>query len=387
MKGLNVTSPEATVPDAVAPTAASSASNAAAALRQHHRIVLLTDGYSTPFLAKTAISMLRYRTADVVALLDASVAAKTTQELLGVGGDLPVIASLDAVESADALYIGIAPPGGKLPAAWRGIIVEALRRGMDVVSGLHDFLTDDAEYQQLAQEHRCHLIDVRRNRFKTTASCHKFRPGCVRIHAVGHDCSIGKMVVSLEVQRGLTAAGQDAKFLATGQTGIMISGEGVPIDCVVSDFVNGAAEQLVAENESHDFLLVEGQGSLTHPAFSAVTLGLLHGAAPDGLIYCYEVGRDHVKGLDGITIPDLSRQLEFFLTAANFRHPCRLIGVAINTRVLTPEQAAAEVAKAEQVFGVPACDVYRDGADKLVQASLELRQAILREQAAAGASR
>lgn len=387
MKGLNVTSPEATAPDKVALAAASQAANAAAALRQHHRIVLLTDGYSTPFLAKTAISMLRYRTADVVALLDASVEAKTTQELLGVGGDLPVIASLDAVESADALYIGIAPPGGKLPPAWRGIIVEALRRGMDVVSGLHDFLTDDAEYQQLAQQYQCHLIDVRRNRFKSTASCHTFRPDCVRIHTVGHDCSIGKMVVSLEVQRGLSAAGQDAKFLATGQTGIMISGEGVPVDCVVSDFVNGAAEKLVADNESHDFLLVEGQGSLTHPAFSAVTLGLLHGAAPDGLIYCYEVGRDHVKGLDGIAIPDLSRQLEFFLTAANFRHPCRLIGVAINTRVLTPEQAAAEVAKAEQLFGVPACDVYRDGADKLVQASLALREALLSEPAAAGASR
>ncbi len=363
---------------------AQTAKQSAAALRQHHQIVLLTDGFSTPFLAKTAISMLRYRTADIVALLDSTTQAKTTAALLGVGGDLPVVGALSEVPQADALYIGIAPPGGKLPAPWRWIILEALGRGMDVVSGLHDFLTDDSEYVQAAQASGSQLVDVRRNRFKSTAEHRQFRHGCVRVHAVGHDCSIGKMVASLEVQRGLVAAGEDAKFLATGQTGIMISGEGVPIDCVVSDFVNGAAEQLAYDNQNHDYLLIEGQGSLTHPAFSAVTLGLLHGSAPDGLIYCYEAGRNYVKGLDHVAIPDLSRQLAFILTAANFRHRCRLIGVAINTRALSPDEAAAEIAKAEQTFGVPACDVYRDGADKLVQATMALRRSILAQGPSAG---
>ncbi len=347
-------------------------------LARHHRIVLLTDGFSTPFLAKTAISLLRYRTDDVVALLDAATEAKTTAELLGVGGDIPVVPRLADVEQADALYVGIAPPGGKLPAAWRTVIIEALQRGIDVVSGLHDFLTDDPEYVNLALTGGGCLVDVRRNRLKETASGRAFRPGCVRIHTVGHDCSIGKMVASIEVQRGLVAAGHDAKFLATGQTGIMISGGGIPIDCVVSDFVNGAAERLVAESEAHDFLLVEGQGSLTHPAFSAVTLGLLHGAAPDGLIYCYEAGRRFVKGFDDIEIPDLQKQIDFFLAAANFRHPCRLIGVAINTRTLSAEQAAAEIAEAEQRFGVPACDVYRDGADRLVAAAVSLRDHLVK---------
>lgn len=378
--------PQPIVSEAAGRPSGQSAELSAAALRQHHQIVLLTDGFSTPFLAKTAISMLRYRTADIVALLDATTPAKTTSELLGVGGDLPIVATLNAVPQADALYIGIAPPGGKLPPPWRPIIHEALRRGMDVVSGLHDFLNDDAEYVQAAQASGSQLIDVRRNRFKSTAEHRQFRQGCVRVHAVGHDCSIGKMVASLEVQRGLVAAGEDAKFLATGQTGIMISGEGVPIDCVVSDFVNGAAEQLAYANQHHDYLLIEGQGSLTHPAFSAVTLGLLHGCAPDGLIYCYEVGRSHVKGLDNVAIPDLSRQLEFILTAANFRHPCRLIGVAINSRALSDEEAAAEVRRAEQQFGVPACDVYRDGAEKLVQAARALRQSILAQGSVAGAS-
>jgi len=346
-------------------------------LELHNRIVLLTDGYSTPFLAKTAISMLRYRTGDVVALIDQTTDAKTTGELFGVGGDIPVVGSLAEVADPDAVYVGIAPPGGRLPKAWRPVIIEALHQGIDVVSGLHDFLTDDAEYVALAAKSQCRLVDVRRNRFKLTGIGRMFRPGCIRIHTVGHDCSIGKMVASVEVCNGLVAAGQDAKFLATGQTGIMISGEGIPIDCVVSDFVNGAAEQLVYENEAHDFVLIEGQGSITHPAYSAVTLGLLHGSAPDGLIYVYEAGRTMVKGFDEIAIPDMKRQLEFFLTAANFRHPCRLIGVAINSRTLSAEESAAEVRRAEEMFGVPACDVYRDGASKLVQAAIELRQSII----------
>lgn len=360
-----------------APTPHPSASAAPQPLRDHHRIVLLTDGYSTPFLSKTAISLLRYRLEDVAALLDASTDAATTDALLGVGGETPVVRSLSDVPQADALYIGIAPPGGKLPEAWRPVILEAIRRGIDVASGLHDFLTDDDEYTQAARSSGSRLIDVRRNRFKSTAMHRSFRPGSVRIHTVGHDCSIGKMVASVEVQRGLVAAGHNAKFLATGQTGIMISGDGIPIDCVVSDFVNGAAEQLVFDNQEYDFLLVEGQGSITHPAFSAVTLGLLHGSAPDGLIYCYEAGRQFVKGIDSVPIPDLKKQVEFFLTAANFRHPCRLIGVAINSRALPSDQASQEVRRAEETFGVPACDVYRDGAEKLVRAAIELRESLL----------
>lgn len=345
-------------------------------LKDHHRIVLLTDGFSTPFLAKTAISMLRYRTQDVAALIANDTQAKTTAELFGVGGDIPVVAGLEQVAQADALYIGIAPPGGHLPAAWMPIIHRAIERGMDVVSGLHDFLNDVPELVQLAAKHQTQLVDVRRNRFKATAKGISFRRECVRIHAVGHDCSIGKMVAAFELAEGLKAAGHTAKFLATGQTGIMISGEGVPIDCVVSDFVNGAAEKLVADSEDHEFVLIEGQGSLTHPAYSAVTMGLLHGCAPDGLIFVYEAGRTMVKGFDNIPIPDMKKQLQFCLDAANFRNPCRLIAVAVNCRTLTAEQAAAEVSKAEAYFGVPACDVYRDGAGKLVQAAQSLQQSI-----------
>ena len=343
----------------------------------HRRIVIIIDGYSTPFVAKTAISILRYRTDDVVAVIDQQAAGQTSQQLLNAGGDIPIVEALSAVNDADALYVGIAPPGGKLPDEWRPLILEALRRKLDVVSGLHDFLTDDEEYVAAAAQSGAMLIDVRRNRHKSTAKRHLFRPGNLRIHSVGHDCSVGKMVTTLEIQRGLAAAGHDAKFLATGQTGIMISGEGVPIDCVVADFVNGAAEELVQQNEQHEFVLIEGQGSISHPSFSAVTLGLLHGCAPDGLVFCYEAGREQVKGLDNVDIPPLADQMQAYESVANLRHPCKIIGIAVNTRNLTAEEADAELFRAEVKFGLPACDVYRTGADKLVQACLVLRAEVI----------
>lgn len=346
------------------------------AMKSHQQIIVLTDGYSTPFVAKTAISLLRYRTNDIVAVMDQAAVGQTSQELLGAGGNIPVVDSLSTVSEADALYVGIAPPGGKLPDEWRPMILEAIRRKLDVVSGLHDFLTDDAEYVAAAHESGALLIDVRRNRHKSTAKRLLFRSGNLRIHSVGHDCSVGKMVTTLELEAGLKKLGHDAKFLATGQTGIMISGEGVPIDCVVADFVNGAAEELVVQNEHHDILLIEGQGSISHPSFSAVTLGLLHGCAPDGLIFCYEAGREQVKGLDHVNIPPLADQMRAYEVLANLRHPCRIIGIAVNTRNLTADEADAELYRAEDTFSLPACDVYRTGADKLVQACIALQKEV-----------
>ncbi|MCA9082703.1 MAG: DUF1611 domain-containing protein [Planctomycetaceae bacterium] len=358
-------------------TSVSSGDNFNDRLLQHRRIVLLTDGYSTPFLAKTAISLLRYRTPDIAAVIDQSAAGQSAQQILGAGAEVPVVAGLADVSEADALYVGIAPPGGRFPEEWRPLILAALRRGMDVVSGLHEFLCDDREYVQAAADTGARLIDVRKNRHRSTAARHMFRTGCCRIHTVGHDCSVGKMVTSLEVQRGLLQKGLSAEFIATGQTGIMISGRGVPVDCVVSDFVNGAVEQLMIQNEHHDYLLVEGQGSISHPAFSAVTAGLLHGCAPDGLIFCYEAGRLQVKGLNEVDIPPLQQQMQAFEVMARLRHPCQIIGIAVNTRNLTPEQAEKELADAESTFGLPACDVYRFGAQKLVDACIELRQRLV----------
>lgn len=342
-------------------------------IRGHRRIVLLTDGHSTPFLAKTAINLLRYRGQDVVGVLDQSEAGKTAGEVLGVGDATPVVAHLQQVPQADALYVGIAPPGGKLPSQWRGLILEAIERGWDIVSGLHDFLHLNTEYAQAAARAGVQLVDVRHNHYREIAAGRGLSERCIRIHTVGHDCSLGKMVVAVEVQQALQAAGYRAHFLATGQTGIMISGQGVPVDCVVADFVNGAIEHLVRATEDADFQLIEGQGSISHPAYSAVTLGLLHGCAPDGLIYCYEAGRQFVKGLDQVPLPACEAQLDVLQRIANLRHPCQVLGIAVNTRLLSPGDAAEEIRAAEQRFGLPACDVYRDGPAKLVAAALALR--------------
>jgi uncharacterized NAD-dependent epimerase/dehydratase family protein len=348
------------------------ADTSASELQKYRRIILLTDGFSTPFLAKTAISLLRYRQNDIAAVLDSTDAGTTAQSLFGTGGNIPVVGSLDQTD-ADALFIGIAPPGGKLPEHWRAIVISALSRGMDVVSGLHDFLCSDSEFTSAAEEHGCRLIDVRRNNERQTALHAEFREGCLRILTVGHDCSVGKMVTSLEIQRVLAERGQDAQFLATGQTGIMIAGDGVPIDCVVADFVNGSAESLVQRHEQHDILLIEGQGSLSHPSFSAVTLGLLHGCAPDGLIMCYEAGREMVKGLDEIAIPPLQTLVTAYETIAALRNPCRVIGISVNGRNLSADQTAAECERVSSELGLPACDVYRDGADVLADAVLAIR--------------
>jgi uncharacterized NAD-dependent epimerase/dehydratase family protein len=342
-------------------------------LAEHRRIVLLTDGYSTPFLAKTAISLLRYAGHRVAAVLDSVVAAKDAEALFGTGAGVPVVDRLEAVADCDAVYIGIAPPGGRLPAAWWPLLVAAAERGIDVVSGLHEFLIEHEALVVAAERGGAALIDVRRNRCRTTASGQPFPAESFRLLTVGHDCSVGKMTTTLEVQRALVAGGEDAVFVATGQTGIMVSGDGVPVDCVVADFVNGAVEGLVRRYSGHAFVCVEGQGSISHPAFSAVTAGLLHGAAPQGLIFCYEAGRTHVKGLDQVPIAALEQQLAAIEQLGRLRTDCRTIGVAVNTRNLSPDEADREIEAAEERFGLPACDVFRHGPEKLYRAVLRAR--------------
>ena len=337
-------------------------------------MIILTDGYTDWRTAKTAIGVIRYKTEEVAAVLDRQEAGKTCREVFGVGDDIPVVGSLADAPEANTLLIGIAPPGGKIPQPWRSVVLAAIARGLDVVSGLHDFLCDDAEFCQAAARHGVRLIDVRRNDEHDVANRRGIRPGCLRIHTVGNSSSCGKMVAAIEIQRGLAAEGVDAKFVATGQTGICIEGDGCPVDCVVSDFVSGAAEKLVLANQHHEVIVVEGQGSLVHPRYSGVTLGLLHGLMPDGLILCYEMGCSAVSGMDDVPLPPLERVKEFFETAANFMHPCKFIAVAVNGRRFSDEEVAAECQRVERQLGLPACDVLRHGPGKLVEAVLELKR-------------
>lgn len=339
------------------------------------RIIILTEGHTEPHAGKTAASVIRYRGHEVAALLDATQAGKKSGELLGVG-DVPIVAKLDDVPEANTLLLGIAPPGGKIPQSWRAIILDAIaRRKMDVISGLHDFVGDDPDFSAAAKKSGVTIHDIRKNTIKTIARRTGLRRDCLRVHTVGHDCSIGKMVVSIEITNGLKKRGYDAKFIATGQTGIMVEGDGLPVDCVVADFVSGAGEKLILDNQHHDIVLIEGQGSLVHPSYSGVTLGLLHGCAPQALILCYEVGRERVTGVESVKIPPLADIKRVYDVMSNLHQPCKIIGIGINSRLVSAAEAAKERERTKAEFGLPACDVFRDGPDELVDAVIRFKEA------------
>lgn len=341
------------------------------------RILILTQGKTNPSDAKTATGLLRYCPDEVVGILDSTVAGQTAGELLGVGGDVPCVASLGDVR-ADTLLIGIAPAGGGLPPEWRSMLREAIRRGMTIVSGLHQFLGEDPELRDLASRAGVVIEDVRRppTGLRVSTNTARLAP-TFRVHTVGHDCGVGKLVVSLEVHRELERRGRRSAFVPTGQTGIMVAGGGVPIDAVVSDFVAGAIEEQVLARSDAELVVIEGQGSLVHPLYSGVTLGLLHGCAPQAMVMVCDPTRREVRHCD-TPMPPLERIVEVYETMASFMTPSRVVAVALNTSRLSAGEAEREVRKAAEMTGLPAADVVRGGPGPIVDA-------VLREEAARSA--
>lgn len=361
------------------------------------RLAILTEGRCNPISAKTAVSLLRYRPDDVVSLIDTETAGQTAEQALGFGGDVPIHASLQAVQTntaVSALAIGVAPAGGALPDEMRSVVLEAAREGLAIYSGLHQFLCDDPQIAAEAERGGATLIDIRKNHEHAVADRKGLNENCLRIHTVGQDCSVGKMMTSTELTLGLQRRGADAKFVATGQTGILVApgvnaaldltqeelddptAGGSPIDCVVADFINGASERLVKRNQRHDIIVLEGQATLAHPSYSSVTYGLLHGTLPDGLIMCYEAERPHMVGREHMPLTPLPELMKLYEHVANLEHPCRFIGVAINSRNLNGDRKKidAERKRVEDLLGLPACDVIADGPDVLVDAVLQLKR-------------
>ena len=339
-------------------------------------MVLLTDGVTNVGTAKTAVNLIRYKPEECVAILDPSNAGKTSRDIFGLG-NVPIIRALSEAKDANVVAIGIAPAGGKLSPTLRAAILEAIGRGMEVLSGLHTFVSDDSELADAARRHNVRIFDVRKNTERDVTQRKNINPQCLRIHTVGHDCNVGKMVVSVEVANALRKVGHDAKFVATGQTGIMIEGDGCPIDAVVADFINGAAEKLILQNQHHEILLIEGQGSIIHPRYSAVTLGLLHGCMPQGLILCYEMGRNTVYGLDQVKLPPLQKFKDLYELNASTQHPCRVIAVGINGRKFSDAEVEEERKRIEGELGLPAADVLRHGPDHLAEAIISNRKSLL----------
>ncbi len=340
------------------------------------KIIALTEGYSNPQTAKTARNLIYYCSGEVVALFDRFNVGKTSLDLLGVG-DVPVIGSLNDIKDASTLIMSVALPGGKLPQSFKQIMLEAISKKMNVVSCGHEFISDDPDLVSAAKCAGVLLKDIRKNNERDVAHRKGINPNCLRILTVGNDCSLGKMVTSLELARALQKRGYDAKFVATGQTGILIEGDGIPIDAVVGDYINGAAEKLILQNQHHDILLIEGQGSIVHPRYSSVTLGLLHGTMPHGMIMCYEVGREYVHNMPGIKIPPMETVIKLFEEMAFVMFPSKVIAFALNSKNVSELETEKERERIKKQFGLPACDVVRHGPDELLDAIIDFREKVI----------
>jgi uncharacterized NAD-dependent epimerase/dehydratase family protein len=345
------------------------------------RLALLAEGCFTPTDAKTAVGVLRYRPDEVAAVIDASRAGRTAVACVGVGGAVPVVADIAsaAAAGADALLIGVAPQGGALPDAWRSLVLQALARGWDVFSGLHAFLADDPEFLAAAAASGARLFDARRP--PTERWIGAGRAAAVEatvVLTVGSDCNVGKMTTSLELVAALRRAGTRAAFVATGQTGMFIADSGVAIDAMPSDFVAGTIEHLVlAAARDADVIVVEGQGSITHPAYSAVTLGILHGACPTAMVLCHASARERMRvgnrPEESRPIPPLTELRAAYEEAARWVHAAPVVGVALNTLELGEDAARAACARAARDTGLPVTDPVRFGAAPLADAILERR--------------
>jgi len=344
------------------------------AAETRRRYVILAEGQFGEPGSKTAMGVIRYGRDEVVAVIDSTRAGRDVSEWLGAEHAAPVVATLAEALSLEptALLIGIAPQGGRIPPAWRAIIAEAIVHELDIVSGLHEFVSDDPEFASLAATHGVELVDHRRPPERhEVARGRQHAPGKHVILLVGTDCAIGKMTVALELRRAAQAAGLSAAFVATGQTGIMIEGWGVAVDRVISDFINGTAEWLVEQaEEMGDWIFVEGQGSLDHPAYSAVTLGLVHGTTPHAMVLVHQPGRTGHHGWEHTTgkpspIASLTDNIRLYELVANVVAPSRVAAIALNTSLLGEDEAHAAIERAAAETGLPVDDPYRFGPGRL----------------------
>lgn len=336
------------------------------------RYLILATGAFTSRAAKMAHGVIAYAEDDVVAVVDPQHAGRRVRELLPyLRRDAPIVASIEEGLrfGPTSLLVGIAPAGGALPQEFRDAIRSALRARLEVVSGLHEMLAEDEELERLAREHGTRIWDLRLPPAAPLFSGAAWDVPVKVVLTVGSDAAVGKMTASLELTRAARERGADALFVATGQIGIAIAGWGTAIDRVVADFAPGAAEQLVLEGDrrARDLLFVEGQGGLANPAFSPVTLALLHGAAPDALVLVHAIERRAVEGYD-LPIPSYRELIRLYEALCAPVKPARVVAIALNTRECGAEEARAEIARARAETGLPCDDVVRNGPQALYDA-------------------
>ena len=353
------------------------------------RYLIIADGDFGPMTSKTANSVIRFHPERTVAVLDRQQAGRTVQDVLGFGGAIPVVGSMreGLARGPSAVPIGIAPKGGQLPDEWRAWLAEALEADCDIWNGLHTFLSEDPVLAAKAKARGRKVLDLRRPPADLPiASGLAKEVDPLVVLTVGTDCNVGKMTAQLQIIRKLNERGLRARFVPTGQTGIMIEGWGIAVDAVVADFIAGAAEWLTVEGAKNaDVVLVEGQGSINHPGYSGVTLGLLHGSCPDALILCHQATRQYIgdyREAAWLRIPPLGEYVRLYETIGAAVHPTRVIGVSLNTYDLSDVEARRACDQAQRETGLPATDPVRFDPAPLVNAIADERERyVVRRQA------
>jgi uncharacterized NAD-dependent epimerase/dehydratase family protein len=331
------------------------------------RYAILAEGWFARNHAKTAHGLIRYGQDEVACVMDSALAGKHISDVLpDLGRDAPIVGTLDEALtfSPTSILVGLAPPGGRLPEEWMETLKAAADVGIEIVSGLH---------QRLGPEFPGKPVwDVRDPPGDIPLfSGEGFGVGPRVALTVGTDSAIGKMTATLEIERAAREAGLSPEFVPTGQTGVIIAGWGVCVDAVVSDFVAGAAEQLVLEaaKPSPDLILVEGQGSLGHPAYSGVTLGLMHGSCPDCLILCSADPAEEV--FRGVPRPSPARVARLYEEVAALIKPAPVVAVSLNTRGMEEREAQNLIAAVADETGLPAADPFRSSAKPILEAILQ----------------
>jgi uncharacterized NAD-dependent epimerase/dehydratase family protein len=355
--------------------------------RPDRRFAILAEGAFGGDSSKTARGVIKYSTIPTVAVIDSTKAGRTVGDVIGsvaAGGhvDIPIVASLDEAlaqpHKPNTLLLGTAPAGGKLSPAWRATIRQALDGGMDVVSGLHQFVGDDPDFTAAAAASGAKIYDFRRPPERMeVANGRDHLPGKHVILTVGTDCASGKMGVSLELVKAAREAGLTSTMVPTGQTGMMIEGWGVAVDRVAADFLQGTIEWLTEEGEQRaDWVVVEGQGSLDHFAYSSVTLALIHGARPHGMVMVHQAGRElhhafETRG-DLAKLKSIPEHVRAHEAIASLVAPSKVIGIALNTSLYADDDEARQViAQTEAETGLPTDDPYRFGPGPLFAAIRE----------------
>jgi uncharacterized NAD-dependent epimerase/dehydratase family protein len=367
------------------------------------QLSILCEGFTGTRHAKTATGVVKYGNWQVKSIIDSENVGKSFLELSKIDtrsnsssdsnsnkvlNDIPIVKNLEdalQISKIDALLIGIAPVGGQIPETWIQIIKEAISKKIHIISGLHEFLNEIPELTSLAKENKILLWDVRNPDLYSSSAMQsvakqKTRPGKLKIISmVGSDCNVGKMCTALEIVQEIKNHKKNAEFLATGQTGIMISGSGVPLDRVIGDFMAGSIENelhKIIQEKDPEFIVVEGQGSLLHPGYSGVTLSLIHGSNPDYLILCLKAGLKYIQGGYQVKIPSITELIKIYETASSWiqasPQSAKVIGISINTSELDEISASKLIEDIKTETKLPVTDPIRFGTKGICKRILEI---------------